>query len=216
VHRLVNASDDWGGGLEERGTSASRGGGASSASTMEAAAAVPLSAGKIVEVPDLNNPSLERGGRGASASPSPPGVAGDEGAVHLKLEGWAGRYNSVLKEQMRRQRLFYEERIENVQREYGARRPAGTSARELVTALKREKNSLEQRAASLSRKYREVNRELTLLRDMNEGLEANRLPLEQKLRESEGELQKVRKDSEMKTGLLEEKVKELMMKLTSV
>uniref|UniRef100_A0A7S1B5S1 UBP-type domain-containing protein n=1 Tax=Corethron hystrix TaxID=216773 RepID=A0A7S1B5S1_9STRA len=188
-----------------------------------------LPLGKIVEVPDMNNPtpSLERSSevrqRAYYDPSSPPSPGGDE-AVHQKLEGWADHYNNILKEQMRQQRLFYEERMEVVQREYrlglrqgGRGRGRGkidaTSAQELIVALKQEKNMLEQRVTTLTEKCRITNRELTALKDMNEGLETNRLPLEQALRDREKELLIIKRKNEAQIQPLEQRVQELMLRL---
>ena len=158
--------------------------------------------GKLVEVNDPSNTnSHER--------TLDPGLSdAQEGEIqHRKLEGFASQYYTVLKSQLEQQRIFYEAQLEEIRREhdrsyhhgYGGSRERRSYAQDLISALKQERNQLEQRCMGLGKKYQKVTDDVAFLKNMNESLEANKEPLRKKIEEAQ--LQKS-KAKEMTKNLL--------------
>jgi BRCA1-associated protein len=151
-----------------------------------------------------------------STIPTYSSSAEDDEAVHRKLEGYAGQYYTLLKSQLEQQRIFYEGKLESIRREYGhessGRESQSTS--DLISALKQERNQLEQRCSTLRRKHRKVNDDVMFLKDMNESLENDKVAFRKQIGEAQAELATAKKMTQQMLSPMEGKVHELMLQLT--
>jgi BRCA1-associated protein len=164
---------------------------------------------KLVEVNDPHNTSQER-----SLSPG-LSDAQEEQVVHRKLEGFANQYYTLLKSQLEQQRIYYESRLEEIQREYGCgrKKKSGSASADLISALKQERNQLAQRNMTLRQRYEKVSGEIFFLRNMNESLEANKAPMKRQITEAQRQRAEARDMIRKCLPPLEEKVTILMLQL---
>ena len=144
--------------------------------------------------------------------------AEDDEAVHRKLEGIAGQYYTLLKSQLEQQRIYYEGRLEAIRREHehdnGAYQEEKSTS-DLISALKQERNQLEQRCVTLRRKHKKVSDDAMFLKNMNEILEADKVDFRKQIAEAQVELAKAREMTVQSLAPLEEKVFTLMIQLES-
>jgi BRCA1-associated protein len=100
-----------------------------------------------------------------STIPTYSSSAEDDEALHRKLEGFAGQYYILLKSQLEQQRIYYEGQLEAIRRQNESTtqndRP---SASDIISALKQERNHLEQRCMTLRRKHKKVAGDKQLFR----------------------------------------------------
>ena len=169
---------------------------------------------KIVEINDPFH--VTQGER--SRQPGLSDAQQDE-LVHRKLEGFADEYNKLLKDQMNKQRCYYEERIEEIRdealqkkRSKKNKKEVGTSS-ELIWALKQERNQLEQRLMTLKAKSQKVNQDIEFISQMCEGLESNKPAMERQIRIAQMEKEEAKNIAQKCLPPLEEKVKKLMLQL---
>ena len=164
--------------------------------------------GKLVEVNDPNNMTSEE-------RTLDPGLSDEQSEliVHRKLEGFASQYYTLLKSQLEQQRIYYEGRLEEIRREYTARRKRQTS--DLLVALRQERQHMQHRLNSLKTKSRKVRDDVTFLKDMNESLEANKGPLKQQIENAQRERTETRKMFQELLPPLQEQVTRLMLQLES-
>ena len=137
--------------------------------------------GKLVETNDPSNTSSQ-------ARTLDPGLsdAQEDELVHRKLEGFASQYYTVLKGQLEQQRIFYESQLEEIRREYDVvTDPKRRYAQELISALKQEKNQIEQRCLTLRRKLRKAEEDISFLKNMNESLASDKEPMKREITEAQ-------------------------------
>ena len=137
--------------------------------------------GKLVEANDPSNTSSQ-------ARTLDPGLsdAQEDELVHRKLEGFASQYYTVLKGQLEQQRIFYESQLEEIRREYDVvSDPKRRYAQELISALKQEKNQIEQRCLTLRRKLRKAEEDIAFLKNMNESLASDKEPMRRQIMEAQ-------------------------------
>lgn len=160
--------------------------------------------------PSLPLTALER-----SAIPTYSSSAEDDEATHLKLEGWAGQYYILLKSQLEQQRIFYEGRLEAIRREHEhtTRNERQTTSEPLISALKQERNNLEQRCMTLRRKHKKVSDDAVFLENMNESLEADKHSFRKQIAEAQAELTEAKQLTLQLLTPLEEKVSGLIVDL---
>ncbi|KAL9188446.1 hypothetical protein ACHAXT_006824 [Thalassiosira profunda] len=183
--------------------------------------------GKIVEAADPRLMEEERGfnlldGTGASpltslersAIPTYSSSAEDDEEIHRKLEGFAGQYYTLLKSQLEQQRIFYEGRLEAIRREHENKtRNEHQSTADVISALKQERNQLEQRCMTLRRKHKKVAEDTVFLENMNESLEADKRAFRTQIAEAQAELAEAKQTTQQLLTPLEEKVTQLMLQL---
>ena len=187
--------------------------------------------GKIVEGTDPQLMNEERGlnllngdntGEGQSLPltalerstiPTYSSSAEDDEAIHRKLEGFAGQYYTLLKSQLEQQRNFYQGKLEAIRREYETTRSEHVSTADLISALKQERNHLEQRCMTLRKKHRKVQDDAAFLENMNESLEADKIEFRKHIAEAQGELAEAKELTQQLLTPLEEKVSQLMLQL---
>lgn len=151
-----------------------------------------------------------------STIPTYSSSAEDDEAIHRKLEHFAGQYYTLLKSQLEQQRIYYEGRLEAIRREYDVAPGSDSqSTTDLISALKQERNQLEQRCATLRRKHKKVNDDVLFLNDMNESLEADRHVFRQQISDAQAELLQAKEMTYQLMAPLEERVNSLMLQLTA-
>lgn len=175
--------------------------------------------GKLVEGADPRNfaekdsaiplEALER-------SSVPSYSTSEDEATHRKLEGFAGQYYTLLKSQLEQQRCFYEGRLEALRREHDSgRNDDYRSTADLISALKQERNQLEQRCVTLRRKVKKIEDGTAFLLTMNESLEADKRDFREQITEAQSSLAEAQKMSQQILTPLENKVTDLMLQLGS-
>lgn len=181
--------------------------------------------GKIVEGTDprlLQEPymsseagaSTSRSALERSAVPTYSSSAEDDTATHRKLEGLAAQYNTLLKSQLEQQRIFYQGRLAAIRQEHEqSTRHEPRSAADLILALKRECNQLEQRCVSLRRKHKKIAEDTVFLENMNESLEVDKHSFREKIAVAQAELAEAKKRTQQRIAPLEKKVSLLMLQL---
>jgi BRCA1-associated protein len=149
-----------------------------------------------------------------STIPTYSSSAEDDEAIHRKLEGFAGQYYTLLKSQLEQQRIFYEGRLEAIRREHeNTARNERQSTTDLISALKQERNQLEQRCMTLRRKHKKVSDDSFFLENMNESLEADKHSFRKQIAEAQAELSEAKQLTQQLLTPLEEKVTMLMLQL---
>jgi len=139
--------------------------------------------GKLVEVNDPTNTSSQE----RTLSPGLSDAQEDE-VLHRKLEGFASQYYTVLKSQLEQQRIFYEAQLQEIRREHDqsfGSREGRRYGQDLISALKQEKNQVEQRCLTLRRKLKKVMEDIAFLHNMNESLEGNKEPMRREIMEAQ-------------------------------
>ena len=133
--------------------------------------------GKIVETSDPQNTRSDE--RTLS-----PGLSTAEEAemVHRKLEGFAGQYQTILKNQLEQQRQYYEDVIDSIQQDRSSKEKCltGTHA-QLIGALKQERHQVEQRLMLLRRNLDEAIDEERFQKDLVDNLELNHKQLQEQI-----------------------------------
>ncbi|KAL3908429.1 MAG: hypothetical protein SGILL_008483 [Bacillariaceae sp.] len=164
--------------------------------------------GKLVEVNDPFSSSQER-------SMNPGLSEAQEGeVVHRKLEGFASQYYTLLKSQLEQQRTFYEQRLQEVRREFALKeRNDAKSKADLVSVLKQERKQLGHRLQNIQRKKDKALEDAKFLKSMNESLKANKPGLEQQIQQAQSERIASREMIQKYVPALEEKVTTLMLQL---
>lgn len=126
--------------------------------------------GKLVEV---NNP-LYNGMSNERPSNPPPQ---EEEVVHRKLENYASEYYTLLKEEMDKQRNWYEKRLQDIRSQYPKKRKTKkTTAIDLINALKQEAHNLEQRSLSIQQKNEKLTSDIEFLKQMNYSIKEVNVP----------------------------------------
>ena len=165
--------------------------------------------GKIVEVSDPRSAAMER-----STIPELSDTQEGE-VVHRKLEGYANQYHTLLKSQLQEQRIYYESIMDHIRHEHARKNHHSHTASELISALKQDRNQLQQRCVVLQKKRDKVKKDVVFLKNMNESLEANKEPLQREIMV----LQKKRRESEesrhRRLLQLQDKLQSLMLELES-
>ena len=152
-----------------------------------------------------------------STIPSYSSSAVDDETIHRKLEGFAGQYYTLLKSQLEQQRIFYEGQLEAIRREHehsvmnDNRKQQSTS--DLISALKQERNQLEQRCVTLRRKHKKVTDDSAFLDNMNESLEADKLSFRRQIADAQRELAEAQELTQQLLIPVEEKLSLLMQEL---
>ena len=135
-----------------------------------------------------NNTLVAVGGRTAGERSLTPGLSDtQEGeVVHRKLEGAAERYNSLLKSQLEAQRASFEERLNELKREFSAKTNSNNNnkAEDLVSVLKQERKQVAQHLSSLRRRKFKILDDVAFLTSMNESLEANKPALKHRIQQA--------------------------------
>ncbi len=163
--------------------------------------------GKIVEVSDPNSGQMER-----SIIPQLTDHEENE-VVHRKLEGYASQYCSLLKSQLEQQRVYYEGVMDKIRSEYKAKDDDSDCLSELISALKQDKNQLQQRCHVLRKKCDKVAEDVKFLRNMNESLESNKEPLKRQIMNLQRQRTETSKMLDRCLPSLEKKVASLMLEL---
>ena len=152
-----------------------------------------------------------------STIPTYSSSAVDDERIHRKLEGFAGQYYTLLKSQLEQQRIFYEGQLEAIRREHehsvinDNRKQQSTS--DLISALKQERNQLEQRCVTLRRKHKKVTDNSAFLDDMNESVEADKLSFRRQIADAQRGLAEARELTQQLLIPVEEKLSLLMQEL---
>ena len=161
------------------------------------------------EGPTLPLSALER-----STIPTYSSEAEDDEAVHRKLEGFAGQYYILLKSQLEQQRIYYEGQLEAIRRQNEiTTRAVRPSASDIISALKQERNHLDQRCMTLRRKHKKVADDLVFLQNMNKSLEDDREVFRRKITDAQNELADATQLTQRLLTPLEEKVSLLIHQL---
>mmetsp|Transcript_26668 Transcript_26668/g.59822 ORF Transcript_26668/g.59822 Transcript_26668/m.59822 type:complete len:646 (+) Transcript_26668:240-2177(+) len=175
--------------------------------------------GKLVEGADPQNFAEENSAISFEAlerSSVPSYSTSEDEATHRKLEAFAGQYSTLLKSQLEQQRCFYEGRLEALRREHGCgRNDDYRSTADLISALKQERNQLEQRCVTLRRKVKKIEDDTAFLVDMNESLEADKCDFRGQITEAQNSLAEAKKVTQQILAPLENKVTDLMLQLGS-
>ena len=149
-----------------------------------------------------------------STIPTYSSSAEDDEALHRKLEGFAGQYYILLKSQLEQQRIYYEGQLEAIRRQNESTtqndRP---SASDIISALKQERNHLEQRCMTLRRKHKKVAGDVVFLENMNETLEADKQLFRRQIADAQAELSEATHVTQQLLMPLEEKVSLLIHQL---
>lgn len=164
---------------------------------------------KIVEIHDPQNTTREDRPLNPELSDRQEGEV-----VHRKLEGYASEYHTLLKEQLDQQRIFYQEKLEEIRNEILKKKTGAVETpADLILALKQERNQLEQRFMTLKTKCQKVRKDVEFLSHMNEGLETNKPALERQIKIVKREKEDAKEMIMKYLPALEEKVKLLMLQL---
>jgi BRCA1-associated protein len=134
----------------------------------------------------------------------------EDEVVHRKLEGLANQYYALLKSQLEQQRIYYENRLEELQRE-GNQKTSETSS--LIAALKQERRQLQQRLGTLRERYQIVSEEVSFLKNLNESLETNKEQMKRQVQEAQRERDHARAVIQQALPPLEERLYHLMLQL---
>jgi BRCA1-associated protein len=138
--------------------------------------------------------------------------------VHRKLEDFAHQYYRLLQTQLEQQRLYYQGKLDDLHRqlqEDQRQRTKGSSSafETLLTALKQEKQQLQQRFTTLQDRYRKVSEEVIFLKNLNESLETNKEQMKHQIQEAQRERVESRKLIQSALPSLEQKLQVLMLQL---
>jgi BRCA1-associated protein len=135
--------------------------------------------------------------------------------VHRKLEGYASQYCTLLKSQLEQQRVYYQGVMGKMKKEHKCRNGSDgdQSLADLITALKQDRNQLQQRCISLQKKRQKVSDDVFFLKNMNESLEANKGPMDQQIKLLERQRIETTDMLQRRLPDLENKVMSLMLKL---
>lgn len=131
-------------------------------------------------------------GRAASGERSlTPGLSDvQEGeVVHRKLEGAAERYNSLLRSQLEEQRAFYEQKLNDLKKEFSVPSNNASSstpkkAEDLLSVLKQERKQVNHRLKSLELRKGKVQKRASELKHMNESIEKNKILLKHQIQQA--------------------------------
>ncbi|KAL3767519.1 hypothetical protein ACHAWU_000182 [Discostella pseudostelligera] len=149
-----------------------------------------------------------------STIPTYSSSAEDDEALHRKLEGFAGQYYILLKSQLEQQRIYYEGQLEAIRRQNeNSTRNERPSASDIISALKQERNHLEQRCMTLRRKHKKVAGDVVFLENMNESLEADKQLFRRQIADAQAELSDAMQLTNRLLTPLEEKVSLLIHEL---
>jgi BRCA1-associated protein len=149
-----------------------------------------------------------------STIPTYSSSAEDDEALHRKLEGFAGQYYILLKSQLEQQRIYYEGQLEAIRRQNEtSTRNDRPSASDIISALKQERNHLEQRCMTLRRKHNKVAGDVVFLENMNESLEADKQLFRMQIADAQAELSEAMQLTNRLLTPLEEKVSLLIHEL---
>jgi BRCA1-associated protein len=149
-----------------------------------------------------------------STIPTYSSSAEDDQALHRKLEGFAGQYYILLKSQLEQQRIYYEGQLEAIRRQNEtSTRNDRPSASDIISALKQERNHLEQRCMTLRRKHNKVAGDVVFLENMNESLEADKQLFRMQIADAQAELSEAMQLTNRLLTPLEEKVSLLIHEL---
>lgn len=163
--------------------------------------------GKIVEVPDPNTNSNQR----PRHAPMPEAM--EEEMVHRKLENWAEQYTVLLSTGLQEQQTRFDARLAALRTAFSPSYRTSSSGATVVAALRQEKRQMEKRCAGARERLRKVREEVGFLSAVNASLEANQESVAASLREAQEELMKTEKERETMVGPLEERLRQLMMRL---
>ena len=149
-----------------------------------------------------------------STIPTYSSSAEEDEALHRKLEGFAGQYYILLKSQLEQQRIYYEGQLEAIRRQNeNSTRNERPSASDIISALKQERNHLEQRCMTLRRKHKKVAGDVVFLENMNESLEADKQLFRMQIADAQAELSEAMQLTNRLLTPLEEKVSLLIHEL---
>jgi len=169
---------------------------------------------RVLNQLDGGGPSTPLSALERSTIPTYSSSAEDDEATHRKLEGFAGQYYTLLKSQLEQQRIFYQGRLEAIRREHEhTTRNERQSTSDLISALKQERNQLEQRCVTLRRKHKKVSDDTVFLENMNESLGADKHEFREQIAEAQAELGEAKQLTQQLLTPLEEKVSLLMLQL---
>lgn len=164
--------------------------------------------GKIVEISDPTNTTSEE------RSLLPSLTDNEEGEIiHRKLERFASEYNSLLKDQLEQQRLYFESILMQIKRDHDLNASKTQSASTLISALKQDLHQLQQRYKTIQQKSAKVSENITFLKNMNESLESNKEPMQKEIRSLQEGRTEYGKILHVNLSELEEKIQKLMLKL---
>ena len=118
------------------------------------------------------------------------------------------------KSQLEQQRIFYEGQLEAIRREHErSTRNGHRSTSDLISALKQERNQLEQRCVTLRRKHKKVSDDVMFLETMNESLEADKLSFRRQIATAQADLAETRQLAQHLLTPVEERLSLLMLQL---
>jgi BRCA1-associated protein len=164
--------------------------------------------GKIVEISDPTNTTSEE------RSLLPSLTDNEEGEIiHRKLERFASEYNSLLKDQLEQQRLYFESILMQIKRDHDLNASKTQSASTLISALKQDLHQLQQRYKTIQQKSAKVSENIAFLKNMNESLESNKEPMQKEIRSLQKGRTEYGKILHVNLSELEEKIQKLMLKL---
>ena len=168
--------------------------------------------GKLVEV---TGPTSVARGRTSGERSWTPGLSDlQEGeVVHRKLEGAAEQYNNLLKSQLEQQRAYYEQRLDEMKREFSTEHQRAR-AQDLLSVLKQEKKQVTHRLSSLQRRKAKVDETLAFLNNMNESVESNKIALKHRIQRAVSEQNESKEKIQKKQQMLEATLSKLMERLT--
>lgn len=120
----------------------------------------------------------------------------------------------MLKSQLEQQRIFYEGQLEAIRREHEHSVINDNRKQQLlISALKQERNQLEQRCVTLRRKHKKVTDDSAFLDDMNESVEADKLSFRRQIADAQRGLAEARELTQQLLIPVEEKLSLLMQEL---
>jgi len=134
----------------------------------------------------------------------------EEEAVHSKLEGLAQQHNFLLMGELRRQREFYEAKVQALRQQ--GKKKRDTKPADVIASLRKQRKRLEARATSQEERVKELEEERNFLRDLNTNVRANEKDWEDQLTKTTKELEALEQAAEA-IPMLEEQVGRLMGRL---
>eukprot|EP00612_Vaucheria_litorea_P001503 CAMPEP_0171455046 /NCGR_PEP_ID=MMETSP0945-20130129/2096_1 /TAXON_ID=109269 /ORGANISM="Vaucheria litorea, Strain CCMP2940" /LENGTH=415 /DNA_ID=CAMNT_0011980205 /DNA_START=210 /DNA_END=1454 /DNA_ORIENTATION=- len=168
--------------------------------------------GKLVEVDDPQHPSYL--GERPHVITSTLSDVQEECLIHGKLEGLALNYNSLLTSQMNQQRTFYEKQISELIEEQESKQNDGiVTGSDIIVALRKEKSQLANEVMKMKEKIKQSEEKITFQEELFKSLEANKDEWERELASSREDVLKAEEFKSEMIPKLENKVRELMLKL---
>jgi BRCA1-associated protein len=130
-----------------------------------------------------------------------------------KLEGLAAEYNEMLRHELEKTRIYYQEKILAIKSLYRNKEKEEASTSDYVDSLKAKEKVLRKRAKAATEKLEKGQKDLGFVTNLVESLQKNKTGNKEVIMAAENELEKVREMYNETIPQLEAKVNQLMLLL---